>query len=46
VGVFDIFGSSHQWWHLFSMAGPLLQVFTGLEFIRWMEDHPCGVVQL
>jgi adiponectin receptor len=41
IGSFDIIGGSHQWWHVFTMLGPLLQVFTGIEFMEWMVDHPC-----
>jgi len=41
VGTFDIIGSSHQFWHIFSMTGPVLQVLTGLDFLDWIQHNPC-----
>jgi adiponectin receptor len=41
-GKFDLWGHSHQWWHVLTMAGPLLCLEAGRILLAVRLDHPCA----
>jgi adiponectin receptor len=40
-GRFDFFGSSHQIWHLFTIAAALSQLWACISSLNYKQDHPC-----
>ena len=42
-GYFDIWGASHQWWHVFTMVGPLLCLWGGGLMMEYRIATPCHV---
>jgi len=41
LGTFDIWGNSHQIWHVFMFIGPCYQHSTSLAFLQHIHDNPC-----
>eukprot|EP01126_Amoeba_proteus_P027220 TRINITY_DN2702_c0_g1_i1.p1 TRINITY_DN2702_c0_g1~~TRINITY_DN2702_c0_g1_i1.p1 ORF type:complete len:293 (-),score=16.84 TRINITY_DN2702_c0_g1_i1:81-959(-) len=41
IGKFDIFGCSHQWWHVFTVLGTLSQLYTAIHFLSFIDKYPC-----
>ena len=42
-GKFDIVGSSHQWWHVFTWIGPTLVLLGMLELTLYRNEVGCGL---
>lgn len=43
-GKFDIVGSSHQWWHVFTWIGPTLVLLGMLELALYRNEVGCGSI--
>ena len=37
--VCDVFGASHQWWHILTVLGPLLCMYGNLDLLAYRTDH-------
>jgi len=44
-GKFDIVGSSHQWWHVFTWIGPTLVILGMLELTMYRNEFGCSAVE-
>lgn len=40
-GVFDTWGHSHQWWHVLTIAGPVLCLEAGRDLLAARLEHAC-----
>uniref|UniRef100_A0A7S2H7B8 Uncharacterized protein n=1 Tax=Octactis speculum TaxID=3111310 RepID=A0A7S2H7B8_9STRA len=42
-GKLDVWGHSHQWWHVLTILGPLLCMASGLDLLSYrLEQVPCA----